>query len=158
MIKGAYISEDEVYRYALWRIWNKSKPYAMFVMLNPSTADSKEDDPTIRRCINFAQDWGYGGIYVGNLYAYRTPDSKFLTVVSDPIGPECDRWLDLMKEVSDIRIAGWGNRKLSQGRVDQVIRILGKMHCLGVTQDRNPRHPLYLSKDVIPTEFKYLSK
>lgn len=54
-------------------------------MLNPSTADENVDDPTIRRCINFAKDWGYGGMYVGNLFAFRTAYPKELKEAGFPV-------------------------------------------------------------------------
>jgi hypothetical protein len=73
MLREAEISEDGKYRYALMRMWD-DKPLMMFCMLNPSTADATKDDPTIRRCIGFAKDRGYGGIYVVNLMAYRATD------------------------------------------------------------------------------------
>ncbi len=59
------------YRYSLAREWNSNAPRIGFVMLNPSTADATSNDPTIRRCINFARFWGYGAIEVVNLFAYR---------------------------------------------------------------------------------------
>ncbi|HHC7270859.1 TPA: DUF1643 domain-containing protein [Vibrio parahaemolyticus] len=67
MKKTAKLSDCRTYRYELWRIWDEQKPYAMFVGLNPSTADETEDDPTIRRCIYFAKSWGYGGLCMANL-------------------------------------------------------------------------------------------
>ena len=66
----AKFSACRKYRYALWRNWDGSKPYAMIIGLNPSTADENENDPTITRCINFAKSWGYGGVCVTNLFAY----------------------------------------------------------------------------------------
>ena len=68
--KGAYFSPCRKYRYALWRIWNQNKPYAMFIGLNPSIADEVYDDPTIKRCINYSKSWGYGGVYMTNLFSY----------------------------------------------------------------------------------------
>ena len=68
---GAIFSSCRKYRYALWRNWDESKPRPMIIGLNPSTADEKENDPTIVRCINFAKSWGYGGVYVANLFAFR---------------------------------------------------------------------------------------
>ena len=70
---GADFSECGRYRYKLWRTWDDIRPVVMFIMLNPSTADATADDPTIRRCIGFARAWGYGGVRVGNLFAWRTP-------------------------------------------------------------------------------------
>lgn len=73
MISKANISACDRYSYSLERVWDKGgyKNLCLFIMLNPSTADAHIDDPTIRRCIGFAKSWGYGGILVGNLYAFR---------------------------------------------------------------------------------------
>lgn len=85
MKSDAELSKCRTYRYALWRTWDESKPFAMFVGLNPSTADELEDDPTIRRCINFSKLWGYGGLCMVNLFAYRAtdPTALFLVAVDD---------------------------------------------------------------------------
>jgi len=74
--------------YQLRRKWDSEKPTLAFIMLNPSTADEVEDDPTIRRCVGYAEDWGYGELIVGNLYAYRTSDPEELNKVENPIGPK----------------------------------------------------------------------
>ncbi len=81
MKSDAELSKCRAYRYALWRTWDESKPFAMFVGLNPSTADELEDDPTIRRCINFSKLWGYGGLCMVNLFAYRATDPTALFLV-----------------------------------------------------------------------------
>ncbi|TMF61888.1 MAG: DUF1643 domain-containing protein, partial [Chloroflexi bacterium] len=70
-VRGATFSADRRYRYRLWRRWDGARPVVAFVMLNPSTADARRDDPTIRRCIGFAKSWGFGGVEVVNLFAYR---------------------------------------------------------------------------------------
>lgn len=78
VLNKAVISKCSSYRYTLERAWSRDPRYLMYVMLNPSTADADNDDPTIRRCIGFAKLLGYDGILVGNLYAYRTPHPKVL--------------------------------------------------------------------------------
>lgn len=72
MIKDAILSEDRKYRYILSRTWDETKPTVLFIGLNPSTADEKTDDPTIRKCINYAKCWGYGKILMANLFAFRS--------------------------------------------------------------------------------------
>jgi len=62
------------YRYELSRQWGRGDRVVLFVGLNPSTADASTDNPTIRRCIGFAQAWGYDGLLVGNLFALRATD------------------------------------------------------------------------------------
>ena len=71
---GAVFSDDMVYRYRLWRTWDPDLPTCLFIMLNPSTADHEQNDPTIRRCLDFAKQWGYGQLLVGNLFALRATD------------------------------------------------------------------------------------
>ena len=80
----------------------------MFVGLNPSTADEIKDDPTSRKCMRFAQSWGYGGIILANLFAYRATDPRELKGVSDPVGPENDHWLNRLADEAGIVIAAWG--------------------------------------------------
>ena len=46
-------------------MWDETKAHALFVMLNPSTADLEFDDPTVAKCGRFARAWGYGSIHVG---------------------------------------------------------------------------------------------
>ena len=57
---NATFDKDRVYRFALWRFWDDGLPKIMFVGLNPSTADENKNDPTVRRCIGFAERWGFG--------------------------------------------------------------------------------------------------
>lgn len=145
----AVISRCGNYRYELTRAWG---PGAMveFIMLNPSTADATANDPTIRRCMSFARLWGYDGILVRNLYAYRATDPKELTRAKDPFGPDNDRYLG----VSDAArtIAAWGANPAAQfwwhsagnnGR-PRVIRRRSGLYCLGLTAAGHPRHPLYV--------------
>jgi len=68
--QGAVIDPTGDYRYSLWRVWHPKASRVAFIMLNPSQADATVDDPTIRRCIGFAQRWGYGSLEAVNLFAY----------------------------------------------------------------------------------------
>lgn len=73
-MSAAVISPDGVYRYRLDRelptqLETRSRTVC-FVMLNPSTADADQDDPTIRRCLGFAETWGYDKLVVVNLFGY----------------------------------------------------------------------------------------
>jgi hypothetical protein len=132
----------------------------MFVMLNPSTADASEDDPTIRRCIGFARSWGFARLVVANLYAFRATDPRELWVADEPVGPENDRWLwELSYDAHEV-IAAWGATRHPGGqeRVREVLMALGSPHdstrCLGQTKELHPRHPLYLKRDAHRVPFK----
>ena len=138
------------YRYALWREWDASGPAVLIVALNPSTADHERDDPTIRRCIQFARDWGFGRLAVANLFAYRTADPRLLRRVEDPVGPANDRWLSRLAGEASLVIAAWGAHRDHRARAAAVASRLGSLHCLGHTKGGAPRHPLYVRKDVRP--------
>jgi hypothetical protein len=151
---GAFLSPCRIYRYVLWRRWDAKRPSVMFVGLNPSTADETEDDPTIRRCVGFAKAWGYGGIAMLNLFAYRSTDPAALKRVSDPIGPHNNDHL-IIEEVNCAKvIAAWGVHGTLHGRDRQVCAMLTQLWCLGTTKSGHPKHPLYLRSDTQPVSFK----
>lgn len=143
------------WRYALWRSWdlNRDGESVLFVGLNPSTADEIENDATIRRCIGFAKQWGYAGIYMLNLFAFRSTDPKALTTALDPVGPDNDGAFDLYSSRAALIIAAWGsvppNRRRNldwENRINRVLNTLRKpVYCLGQTADGRPRHPSRIS-------------
>lgn len=152
MRKSAEISPCGKYRYHLQRIWEVGAPRVAFVMLNPSTADATEDDPTIRRCIGYAKAWGYGGLDVVNLYAYRATDPAELKRVSSPIGPDNDETLLAVVRQADKVICAWGGHGGRRGEI--VLRKLRQSGispmCLETTKKGEPKHPLYLKADLNP--------
>lgn len=154
MKKSALIIGD--YRYLLSRKWDASKPQITFVMLNPSTADAYQDDPTLRKCINFAQSLDYGSLKVVNLFAYRATKPCELRKVADPIGLKNNYYIQLATRRASLIIVAWGIHGSFQGR-DKVVHNLiyrdQNLYCLGLTKDGYPRHPLYLEKNTIPIIF-----
>lgn len=146
--RGAVISQCKQYRYQLWRIWDANKPLLMFIMLNPSTADSENDDPTLRRCIGFANKFGFGGLYVCNLFAFRATDPKELLRRNraglDIIGPENDDFLTETAERCEEIVLAYGAGSPIPGRAAEVVLMFRYCLCLGKTSKGDPRHPLYL--------------
>lgn len=153
MVGDAVISPCEKYRYKLTRKWADG-PEVLFVMLNPSTADASQDDPTIKRCISFAKDWGFGSLAVANLFAYRTPSPDQLISSEEPIGAENDRWLHGTSVGADLTIAAWGNHGQFRGRGREVAATLIRPHYLRLTKLGEPSHPLYLRKDSQPVPWE----
>lgn len=98
-------SDCRKYRFALWRVWDDSLPRVMFIGLNPSTADESDDDPTLIRCIRYAKSWGYGGICMANLFAFRATDPKVMLSAKDPVGADNDRWLLELSQSSGLVVA-----------------------------------------------------
>lgn len=139
------------------RTWDGSLPRVMFIGLNPSTADDRADDPTVRRCIGFSQKWGFGGLILVNLFAYRTTDPVGLIAIDDPIGPENDHWIALEQKKADCVVAAWGNHGVLLNRDDTVLKSLKNAFCLGTTKTGCPRHPLYLSSVTPLQKMKFKS-
>lgn len=157
--RDAYVSPCRTYRYRLRRWWNQNpEQWALWIMLNPSTADAAQDDPTIRRCISFTKDWGLDGLMVGNLYALRSSDPSALENHPSPIGPENGFHLREMAKAAAIVICGWGVvgsvNKVGQIHVARLLHELEMpAHCLGTTKAGHPRHPLYVKSGTSLLEF-----
>ena len=153
--EGATLSSDRLYRYRLWRSWGSREHRVVFVMLNPSTADESKDDPTIRKCVGFAQRWGFGAVDVVNLFAWRSTSPRGLLVSSDPIGPDNDEALRAAMSDATRIIWAWGKhtprvaalacRRAADGCLT---RTRGTpVFTLGRNADGSPPHPLMLPYD-----------
>lgn len=146
--KAVSISQCGKYRYLLRRLWDDDKPRALFVMLNPSTADAEIDDPTIRSCTRLADGLGYGSFEVVNLYGVRTSDPSVLETVSDPVGPHNKYVIDSAISRCDMIICAWGAHPMAERRAQDVITQLRAFRpavfCFGVTKSGAPKHPLYI--------------
>ena len=150
MRKNATLSKDRKYRYTLTRIWDETKPKVMFIGLNPSTADETEDDPTITRCINFAKSWGYGGLEMTNLFAFRATNPEVMKNEKEPIGEDNDTWLKKLDAECDIIIGAWGNHGAFHGRGKEVMNMFDTLHYLALNKSGHPSHPLYLKATLQP--------
>jgi len=144
--KNATFSSCRKYRFSLSRIWNKKKKYVLFIGLNPSTANEEVDDPTIRRCVNYAKNWGYGGFMMVNLFAYRTTLPADLKKVKYPVGKDNDKYIVKLSKKADITIAAWGNNGNLYSRDKQVFNLVPSLMCLRINKSGQPAHPLYFKK------------
>lgn len=148
------------YRYTLTRGRWLGEGTVLFVMLNPSTADEHQDDPTIRRCVGFAQTWGYARLNVANLYALRATDPRDLFRHDDPVGPGNDLAVIQHARNADAIVVAWGATQHPQpARADHVLDLLdaahGRVWCLGLTPATGqPRHPLYVAAATQPVVFQ----
>lgn len=160
MSADAVISGCGAFRYMLTRGGEGEGPPAVFVMLNPSTADAASDDPTIRRCKGFARTWGRAGIIVVNLYALRSTDPAGLWRHGDPVGPDNDHWLTTVALGSGDVVCAWGANARGERvrQVSDLLRAAGvRTLCLGTTTSGAPRHPLYVpaTQPLMPWEYSY---
>lgn len=158
---NARITPDGKYRYFLTRYWGQiiePKQRVTFVMLNPSKADASTDDNTIRRCVSFAKTWGYDGLAVVNLFAFRSSDPKDLLTADDPVGPENAEQVQFWCSKAGLVVAAWG-ASYPKGAgyyvSEQAARLRRKFgaNVLGLTKNGDPRHPLYLPSDTKPVKW-----
>ena len=158
MIGSAVFSLNSVYRYELCRRWLLGQGICCFLMLNPSTAGEKENDPTVTRCIDFAERWGYRGLSVGNIFALRSTDPSLIKTHQDPVGPENDLHLSWIIRACDLVVCAWGNDGKISGRgarVRAMVERLGKApHVLRLNKDGSPAHPLYLPGILKPEKWQ----
>lgn len=153
LLTGAIFSEDRIYRYDLWRVWDERKPVIAFIGLNPSTADETKDDPTIRRCIGYAMSWGYGCLHMLNIFAFRSTDPKGLRTISDPVGPENNTFIKELTSLSGMVIVAWGSHGKYLDRGYRVADMIKDPKCLKINKDGEPSHPLYLKKSLMPVAY-----
>lgn len=147
--RDAYIEGE--YRYWLTRIWDEDLPRMMWVLLNPSIADSNDDDPTAKKCMGFAKGLGYGSIEIVNLFAYIATDPDNLKDViekqgkSVAIGPKTDEYIKAAAKRCNLIVLGWGNNADKFKRCKDVIELLSEreLKCLKINKSTQPKHPLY---------------
>lgn len=146
--RDAVISDCGKYRYLLRRTWDHDRQRALFIMLNPSTADADIDDPTIRSCIRLCRSWGYGSFEVVNLFAWRATEPDALPDPEIAIGPRNNDSILGAAGRCDSIICAWGAHPKATWRGPAVWECVETqrpaMFCLGQNKDKSPKHPLYI--------------
>ena len=151
---------NKCYRYLLRRTLDETKAHVMFIMMNPSRADKTEEDRSVAKCVRFAKAWSYGGIYVGNTFAYRATNKKHLSGTHDPVGPENDKHLIAMAKLAEKVIFAYGqpgHRSLQDQGPRLAKMLIGKgikPYVLKLSTNGTPCHPLYLRKTLRPVVWK----
>lgn len=149
--KGAEFSDCRNYRYALWRIWNASKPLLMFIGLNPSTANEDENDPTIRSVERISKTNGYGGFYMMNCWAYVSTDPERLR--QHRWNELVCKWNDNMLIVTKAKckdvVFAWGSFMIVRetGRDKELLKMFPNAKALFINKNGSPKHPLYCKSD-----------
>ena len=160
----AVFSKDRVYRYLLTRRVGVQDSTCLFIMLNPSTADETQNDPTVTRCIRYARRWGFGKLEVCNIFAYRATNPKELytphpshwpsfmtTMYAFIVGPDNNDHITNAIHRADRVVCAWGNHGELYGRGDEVREMVedgGKYPmALKITKKNQPVHPLYQRGD-----------
>jgi hypothetical protein len=157
---GAIIDSTGQYRYSLTRVWNPSKEKVVFICLNPSTADGETDDPTLKRCIDFAKRWHngkYGSLEMVNLFSFRATDFNVLRDVENPVGTENDDFIVKAVRSASLVVVAWGEKGIYRDRHKEVIELISNeeidVHCLDILKCNQPKHPLFAKKELTPRIF-----
>jgi|SRR6185437_13053638 len=147
-LDGAEFSKCRKYRYALWRQWDISKPWVMFIGLNPSTANATTDDPTIRRVKSISNNLGYGGFYMMNCFPFISTDPKQLKEFGNT--KINDEWLRKIANRCETIICAWGNFNIvrESGREYELIHMFPDAKALHINKNGSPKHPLYCKSDI----------
>lgn len=148
----AGLSADMKYRYWLQRSWGTTSRPRVWIMLNPSTADADNDDPTIRRCIDFTVRDGNCSLIVVNLFAFRATEPKEMKKAADPVGPTNDMFIRQVCQTAGDIVLAWGNHGKFRKRDTEILSLLkhnnyAPVYCLGRNVNGSPKHPLYVKTD-----------
>lgn len=147
---GAVFTDGRRHRLYLWRRWNPTLAWIMIIGLNPSTADERLNDPTVKRCIGFAARWGFGGMFMCNVFTLVSTDPKGLNK-EPPLVPSANLAMRVIRGKCKEAVAAWGNLITQvrgwEERIDRIERDLAPLTCMGRTQLGHPRHPLYLPRE-----------
>jgi hypothetical protein len=155
-------SKCRSYRYTLLHRWDElfERRRAIFICLNPSTADENQLDPTLTRIKSFCERLGANEFLMLNIFAYRATDPKDMLAVEDPVGPENDACIQkAITEAYDLNdghldiVAGWGNHGQHMDRQNACLALLEpfrklpnlNISCLGKNANQTPKHPLYIA-------------
>lgn len=155
---GAVFSDCRSWRYLLWRCWDETRPAANFLMLNPSTADEVQLDPSCTRARVYAERWGYGALIVTNIFGWRATDPLAMKAVKDPVGKGNDAAIVRAAREAVVVVCAWGNHGEHLGRAKVVEGLLRRkrfdLHVLRLNRGGNPAHPLYLPGNLGPSPWR----
>jgi len=157
-------SECRSYRWILKRELLSGEKTIVFIGLNPSKANSSNNDRTLVRIINFCSRWNYKNIYIINLFGLISKSPVQLSKSNDPIGQNNDlitlKSLEFWQEDCNCDLwLGWGDKGELKGRDRKVLKLIKKFSnlksnennyskrvlSLGLSKKGNPLHPLYMS-------------
>lgn len=156
-------SSCHCYRYTLRRIASPvGEGRCMFIMLNPSTADERRNDPTTRKNLRISSLWGFNEYLAVNLFALISTDPQLLDLDLDPIGPHNNSYICagvewVKKSEKNIIVVAWGNHGSLMNRSKEVLELLKgtELYCLGINKNGQPKFPLYVPENTKPSIYSW---
>jgi hypothetical protein len=149
---------NDNHRLYLRRSWIGVGGIACWVLLNPSTADDRRDDATVRRIIGFSKRWGFRGFVLVNLFTFRATDPRDLAdcPLARAIGEGADEAIVQAAGESQIVVCAWGDAGILAGRNESVLELLRDLplYCIDFTHAGNPTHPVRAKYTSAPKVFR----
>ena len=152
--KSSPLTMIEPHRYTLWRRFKEGADLsnmAAFIGLNPSTATPEKLDPTVSKCEYWAEQWGFDGFVMLNLFSYRATEPAAMLAHDEPTGdPENKGAIEWVCNRAGLVVACWGNDGCHMGRSTVIKSSLQsiEVRCLHINKTGEPKHPLYHKKAV----------
>jgi hypothetical protein len=153
MNRSATFSTDRKRRFDLIRDWRDeigaSQTTVLFGMLNPSKADEKDDDPTVRKTVGFGRRWGFGRVVLVNLNPIVATDPWSLPHW-DGLDRDNQEAIRRWQGEADMVVAAWGSvprglaktialSELAHSFREMVLHV--PLYCIGTTLRGAPLHP-----------------
>ncbi len=145
-------------KYVRYLLENKGDNQLMVIGLNPSTASDLEPDNTMRRIMGYAQNNGFDGFIMINLYPQRSTNPKNLD--SQLNEQRHNENLKIIRQIakkvnSPTILLGFGSNIMRRSYLKAcLIDIVNELRdlnpqwkCIKLTKAGHPGHPLYLPKD-----------
>ena len=147
----AVFNDDKTHRFLWKRVWNKDKPLACVISLNPCLSDNIVTDTTTSLIVNNIAKLGdFGGVSIVNLFSLLTPKLQMRWARDIDINDYGnDTYIKKAADEASIVILAWGkgaelNVRITN-RANQVIELLSEhKEKLKVISDgkRKGCHPL----------------
>lgn len=125
----AVFSDDGKHRFLLHKEWDKNKPKATIIMINPHSADTLNCDMTTMLVINNLNELGYGSVDIVNMYSRISLKLYFrFNSDSDLLDVENDEIILKSVEKTDKIIIAWGsignNSQRVKSRQKEILELL----------------------------------
>jgi hypothetical protein len=160
---AVFAGERDEYRPLLTRHLpgHEAALHALFIGMNPSTADKDFNDPTITREWGFTAREGLGRYVKANVMDYRATDPRSLLApgVAPRSAGNFPAILGAARKAGMViichgrlhpRLAHYGTEAVAALRADGI-----PLLCFGCNADGSPKHPLYLRSDTPLVPFPF---
>lgn len=144
-------NDDHTHRFLWKRVWDKDKPMAAVIMINPCISDNLVSDATTTYVVNnVARLENYGGVQIVNLYSLLTSKLNFRWNSDEDLNaPENDDYIKKAVAECEIAVLAWGrgagnNQRIADRAINVINMLMEYKDKLMVISDgtRSMLHPL----------------